>query len=60
MVVRDDDDLELEEATNHASILQNKQLITNNVINKRKVRDHVNCCWTLSRPSPRLLLLLPL
>ncbi|CAJ0606823.1 unnamed protein product [Cylicocyclus nassatus] len=36
MVVRDDDDLELEEATNHASILQNKQLITNNVINKRK------------------------
>ncbi|KAK6738865.1 hypothetical protein RB195_020765 [Necator americanus] len=36
MVVREDDDLDLEEATKHASILQNKQLITNNVINKRK------------------------
>ncbi|KIH60676.1 hypothetical protein ANCDUO_09062, partial [Ancylostoma duodenale] len=36
MVVREDDDLDLEEASKHASILQNKQLITNNVINKRK------------------------
>ncbi|XGW07852.1 hypothetical protein V3C99_010744 [Haemonchus contortus] len=36
MVVRDDDELDLEDATRHASILQSKQLITNNVINKRK------------------------
>ncbi|KAK5977399.1 Ankyrin repeat protein [Trichostrongylus colubriformis] len=36
MVVRDDDDVDLEDATRHASILQSKQLITNNVINKRK------------------------
>ncbi|VDM53975.1 unnamed protein product [Angiostrongylus costaricensis] len=36
MVMRDDDDVDLEDATRHASILQNKQLITNNVINKRK------------------------
>lgn len=36
MVVRDDDDVDVEEATRHASILQSKQLITNNVINKRK------------------------
>ncbi|KJH47659.1 ankyrin repeat protein [Dictyocaulus viviparus] len=36
MVVREDDDADLDEATRHASILQSKQQITNNVINKRK------------------------
>ncbi|WKX96879.1 hypothetical protein Q1695_012937 [Nippostrongylus brasiliensis] len=36
MVVREDDEIDLEDATRHASILQSKQLITNNVINKRK------------------------
>ncbi|KAL6734882.1 hypothetical protein Aduo_005374 [Ancylostoma duodenale] len=56
MVVREDDDLDLEEASKHASILQNKQLITNNVINKRKVglACSLPACM-IHRPRPHSL-----
>ncbi|VDO80423.1 unnamed protein product [Heligmosomoides polygyrus] len=64
MVVRDDDDVDVEEATRHASILQSKQLITNNVINKRKEGSSVSTFVSdeeplmLSNPASSIVLLL--